>query len=366
VLGSLYSRLALVLLGLFCLVGLVFFALLRLSTEALHDELVQKLNDSLARDIIWAFAASLLLPAVAGLIILKLLTRRLDRLAAAMQAFEANGFAEHTVPPPTVAGGTRDEIGSLARTFSDMAARMVQQVQQLRQTDNMRRELLANVSHDLRTPMASIQGYLETLLLKDGTFTAEERRHHIETALRHSERLSKLIAELFELAKLTREETAIQGESFSLAELVQDVVQKFQLAANSKGIALTASFREDLPFVYADIALIERVLENLIENALRYTPEGGSVRLTLLPGHGTIAVQVSDTGPGIPAESLPQIFDRYYRVEKGLQARGGSAGLGLAIAKRILDLHGRSISVTSELDVGTTFTFELPIAAGLA
>jgi hypothetical protein len=141
------------------------------------------------------------------------------------------------------------------------------------------------------------------------------------------------------------------------------VAQKFQLAANNKGVRIEASLGEGLPFVLADIALVERVLENLLENALRYTPQGGTIRITPMRANGQIAVQVSDSGPGIPAEQLSSIFDRFYRLEPGDQVGSGPAGLGLAIAKRIVELHGGMITVNSLLGKGASFTFELPIAS---
>jgi hypothetical protein len=261
---------------------------------------------------------------------------------------------------------SRDEIGRMGRAFAEMVRRIGEQMQALKRTDAQRRELLANISHDLRTPMASMQGYLETLLLKEGSLTEEERRHYLEIALRHGERLNRLIGELFELGKLVCQETALNPETFPAGELVQDVLQKFQLAASQKGVRIEASLGEGLPFVLADIALIERVLQNLIENALRYTPEGGIIRVSLAREDGRIAVQVSDSGAGIPAEQLPAIFDRFHQVEKGEQVGSGPAGLGLAIAKRILELHGSHITATSTPGLGTTFTFDLPIAKASA
>jgi signal transduction histidine kinase len=139
-----------------------------------------------------------------------------------------------------------------------------------------------------------------------------------------------------------------------MPELVQDVVQKFQLRAEQKGVKLGADFRPDLPLVTGDIALMERVLENLIENAIRYTPAGGSVTVALVAEDGKLTVRVTDTGRGIAEESLPHIFDRFYRGE---EAGGGGAGLGLAIARRILELHGATLSAQSRLNAGTTFSF---------
>ena len=140
---------------------------------------------------------------------------------------------------------------------------------------------------------------------------------------------------------------------------MQDVAQKFQLAAQNAGLRLEARFAPDLPFVCADIGLIERVLENLIENALRYTPAGGIVTLALDPASGGVRVTVKDTGRGIREQDLPHIFERYYRVEDQPDMPG-CAGLGLAITKRILELHGSEITVSSEPAKGTTFAFVLP------
>ena len=332
------------------------------------DSVAQMLEGSyILRLSTWAAAATLLFALLAGLLLFKLLTRRLRRLASAMEAFKRGDFSEQSdfsyrsdVQPWTAQRG--DEMDELGATFNQMADRIRQQVEKLEQTDRLRRELVANVSHDLRTPLTSLQGYLETLLLKEGTLSPHEQRKYLEIATAHSEQLGKLIAELFELAKLNSHEMEPHVEPFSLGELVQDVVQKIRLVAEKKQIRLQTNFRADLPFVSADIQLIERVLENLIENSIRHTEEGGAITVTLIPGNEKIRAQVMDTGCGIPPEDLPYIFDRFYRVGKRHEARTTGAGLGLAIAKRILELHGSSIEAQSTIDVGTTFIFHLPAA----
>jgi signal transduction histidine kinase len=302
---------------------------------------------------------------VAGLLLFASITRPLRKLSRDMDAFVGHDSA---VPSPGSRHGAAvpyddgDEVSRLSHTFAEMADRITLQVQKLREVDLLRRELIANVSHDLRTPLASLQGYLDTLLIKEGQLTPEEQRRFIEIASKHSERLGKLVEELFELAKLDSQVTPIKVESFSMAELVQDVVQKFQLHAQQNGVALEAGVRPDLPLVRGDIALMERVLENLIDNAIRHTPAGGSVTVSLLPENGRFAVRITDTGRGISEEHLPHIFDRFYRVSDST-TRGGGAGLGLAIAKRILELHGTTLSAESVVDRGTTFTFELAVAA---
>jgi signal transduction histidine kinase len=243
-----------------------------------------------------------------------------------------------------------------------MADLIRQQVHQLEETDQLRRELVANVSHDLRTPVTSLQGYLETLLLKEGTLSSQERQRYLEIATAQSKRLGDLIAELFELAKLNSQEMKPRIESFSLSELVQDVVQKFRLAVEAKQMTLQATLGEDLPFVSADIGLIERVLENLIENALRYTPQGGRITVILSRMGEKIMTRVTDTGCGILPEDLPHVFDRYYQVGKKHQSHDKGAGLGLAITKRILELHGSAIEIQSAVNQGTTFAFHLTVA----
>jgi two-component system OmpR family sensor kinase len=232
----------------------------------------------------------------------------------------------------------------------------------LRQTDALRRELVANVSHDLRTPIASLHGYLETLLLKDGQLSRQEQQQYLEIALKHSSRLATLVAELFELAKLDAEDINLQREPLALGELVQDVILKSQLVARDAGVTLQSDIPEGLPLVLADIGMIERVLDNLIDNALRHTQSGGTVKLSLSRHPGCVELRVTDTGCGIAQADMHRIFDRFYRSERTGTDKANGAGLGLAIAKRILDLHGSVINVQSELNVGTTFSFSLPAA----
>ncbi|HEY5594624.1 MAG TPA: ATP-binding protein, partial [Nitrospiria bacterium] len=325
-----------------------------------YDSVAQMLQGSyILRLSTGVVIGGLFFAALAGLVLFNLLTRRLRRLASTMEAFKRSDFSEPLNPSSHDQGRSGDEIDRLDETFRQMTDRIVLQMKKLKETDALRRELVANVSHDLRTPLASLHGYLETLLLKEGTLTPEEQRNYLEIAAKHSERLGKLVSELFELAKLDSRETQPHVEPFSLGELVQDVVQKFRLSAEKKNVRLQARLREDLGFVSADIGLIERVFENLIENALRYTPERGEITVALITETDRITVQVTDTGCGIPQEELPHIFDRFYRVEK--HERSDGAGLGLAIAKRILELHGGSIRAESAVDRGTAFTFHLPV-----
>ncbi|HKJ89068.1 MAG TPA: ATP-binding protein, partial [Gammaproteobacteria bacterium] len=274
--------------------------------------------------------------------------------------FEAAGY--QGPGPDAVPRGRGDEIDRLADAFGTMGERITDQFGQLQQAEEARRELLANVSHDVRTPLASLQGYLETLLLKEESLSAEQRREYLQTTLTHTRRLSRLMSGLLELATLETEEAKPRPEPFSLSELAQDVAQKFGLEAERKGITFDFQIPAGLPTVHGDIGLIERVLDNLIKNAVKYTPEGGQVGLFLERSGNGVAVRVSDTGQGIPEEELPHVFERFYRGSRHLPERQEGTGLGLAIAKRILDLHEVSLEVSSRVDRGTTFAFTLPAA----
>lgn len=303
---------------------------------------------------LWGLAASLLIALLAGALIFAWLTRRLRRLAGAMDDYSAT-------LPRYESSARDDEIDRLGQRFNAMADRIHQQMQQLRETDALRRELIANVSHDLRTPLASLHGYLETLLLKADTLNEAERRRYVEIAVSHSKRLGSLVNELFELATLEACETPPHSEPFTLAELVQDVAQKFQLAASEKGITIRMYMDHKLPFAYGDVGMIQRVLENLIENALRHTPPGGEITLTLGKDQAGIRVQVKDTGCGIPSKELPHIFDRFFSLRKKHEGGTLHAGLGLAIARRIMELHKSMIDVDSTIGRGTTFSFYVPV-----
>ena len=327
----------------------------------LFDSIVQKLKGSYIMQLsAWWLAASLLFVLAAGLLLFAYLTRRLRRLATVMASSDLEQASGQLQSITVGERPPRDEIDRLTITFKQLIDRIQSQVTKLKQADSLRRELVTNVSHDLRTPLATLQGYIETLFLKDESLSADDRRHHLEIAIQHCERLSKLVNELFELSKLDSNEIRVRYEPFNISELVHDVVQKFDLSAQEKQLNIQIDLDPGLPFVNADIAMIERVIENLLENAVRHTPPRGSIQLTLSPQDTDIAVGVSDTGCGIPGEDLPYIFDRFYRREKTQSAKTGYSGLGLAIARRILELHNKAIRVESTPGSGTTFTFLLP------
>jgi two-component system, OmpR family, sensor kinase len=305
----------------------------------------------------WAAAGGLVFAFLAALLLFNRMTRPLRQLTADMETFRQSGFSK---PPDSLRrAGPGNEIDRLAMIFRQMADRIVLQIRDLKEADSLRREFLANITHDLRTPLTSLQGYLETLLMKEGALTPEEQRNYLTIAIKRSNQLGKLVSAIFELAKLDSPDVQVRFEPFSPAELIQDILQKFQLAAENRKIELRMSVAHDIPLVLADIGLTERVFENLIDNALRYTPEQGTISINTAFENGRITVQVSDTGSGIPTEDLPHLFERTYRRTRKDDSSG--SGLGLVITKRILELHGSDIQVNSTVNAGTIFTFNLPV-----
>lgn len=323
-------------------------------TEVLQRSLIMKWSAS-------AVAIALAFAFIAGLILFFLLMRKLRSLSQSMQQFNDNDMKDSKALT-AAAGKPSDEIDTMALTFKAMTQRIHQQMCRLQETDALRRELVANVSHDLRTPLSSLSGYLETLLLKTSDLTEEETRAYLTIAHENAQRLASMVEELFELAKLDANEVQPQQEQFSASELAFDVSQKFHLRAREKNIQLEVDMDESVPYVTADVGMIERVLDNLIDNSLKHTPEGGCVRLRLSTEQGKVQLCVSDTGYGIDEDELPHIFKRFYR--KTDNSEDGSAesglGLGLAIASRIVELHGSRLSVNSVLHQGTSFRFSLP------
>lgn len=307
---------------------------------------------------------SLLFAVLAGLCIYVVLTRRLSRLALAMDSFRRLEFS-HLGPVANLrAQATGDEIDRLTATFKQMAARIIKLVSMLRETDASRRRLVATVAHDLRTPMASLHGYLETLLVKTGELDESERERCVQTALKASERLSRLANELFELARLDIHDEALEVEPFNIGELAHDIVQEFKFAAAERGISLDGQFNGALPMVEGNIGLIQRVFVNLIDNAVRHTPAGGEVTVELTHVEGAVEVAITDSGRGIPVNELTRIFDPLYRVKRGRQAADDGHGLGLAIVKRILELHGSDITATNVPGGGMRFVFHMHEIAG--
>ncbi len=304
------------------------------------------------------FAFSLLAAFGKSLLALRYLTRNLRNIERTVHRFEEGDYAARI---PTDGSG---EFADIATTFNAMATRIDQNIDEIKSVDKLRRELIANISHDLRTPLAIIQGFVETLLMKNDTMAAGEREKHLNTVYNSTDRLSGLVGQLFEYSKLEARQIEPRKEAFDVGELAQDVAHKFTFLAKSKNIEIRLEMPDRLPRIFADLGLVERVLNNLMDNALKFTPAGGQVLLKMRADHNQVQVTVADTGPGIPESELPFLFDRYRKGERTAAGGNAGAGLGLAIVKKILELHDQSIEIRSKVREGTSFVFGLPLVGG--
>ncbi len=278
---------------------------------------------------------------------LRHLTRRMVAWSEHMGIVDAHGAV------------AADEITALKLQFDTLSMHIENQVAQIKRSDAQRRELIASISHDLRTPLASLHGYLETVLLKGEQLPTAMRRQYLSTALRNSEQVSTLIAALFELSKLEAGVIAPQLDCLSMAELIQDIALRFRLRAQQLGVEIGTVVDPAAPAVLGDVSLIERIFENLLDNALRNTQHGERIELGMQAARDCLHIRVKDTGRGINKTDLPHVFERLYR---GAQQGSQGCGLGLSIVRRIVELHGGSVTVASEAGAGTTVQFTLPYA----
>jgi len=290
-----------------------------------------------------------------GLLAIWLITHNLRVIIQTVKQFE-QGDLKARIPVKS-----EDELGGLAATFNRMADTLLKNIDQLKQVDHLRKELIANISHDLRTPLSVIHGYVETISIKKDTITTEEHEKYLNIILKSTERLKDLVSDLFQLSQLEARQVEPHLETFAIAELISDLTSKYQVLANAKKINLKSNIEDQQALVRADLALMERVMQNLLDNALQHTPENGEIALSVSAKNAQVSVAVSNTGEGIPENELEQIFDRYY-TKSSKEATG--AGLGLAIVKNILEIHNSVIQVKSKIQEGTTFFFNLPQIAG--
>ena len=308
-------------------------------------------------------ASALLFLLLASLLLFYALTRPLRKLTKEIKAFEnfdegARGFLEKVDTPKEVQ--KQGELNQLKYSFHQMEQRIIAQLARLNKQDQIRREFLSYVSHDLRTPLAGMKAYLETLELKQDSMPLMERQKFLQKAISNGERLEGMINELFELTRLESNQVELNEEEFQIGDLLSDIVASLEQKAKHKRVVLKIECEDPQAQVYADIAKIERVIQNLVENAIRYSHERGSVVLrTEGVVDGSILVKIIDHGAGIAPDHLPHIFEPYYRASDAYKLKHMGAGLGLAISQRLLGLHGFKLEVVSELGVGTIFSFKL-------
>ena len=274
-----------------------------------------------------------------------------------------DGHDMNASSPEHVRVGSRDDASALLDT---LRARLNAQYGKLAEQDRSRRELFAGISHDLRTPLTTLEGYLETLLIAPERLDAETTRRYLSIAYRQSRRLQRLIGELFELSRLESGELVPVREPFSPLELAHDALQDVAMAAERRGVRLSvtpASVADDSLDVDADIALVQRVFENLLGNALRYTGEGGTIGIALCRDEAArVRISVSDDGAGMRPEDAARVFEPRFTPDPDARHDEERAGLGLAIVDRIVSLHGGRIDVRNLSPSGCCFTVTLPAA----
>lgn len=285
-----------------------------------------------------------------GVVMSRSLTAPLNNLAAAAKAIGARNLSQRVEEKGS------DELKAVARSFNEMAAT-------LEQAEQLRRNLLADVAHELRTPLSILQGNLRAIL--DEVYPLDQTE--MARLYEHTRFLSRLVNDLHELAQAEARQLPLHRQDTNLAQLVKTTAEGFRPGAIEKGVALDVLLPADSPCLQVDPARLTQVLQNLLANALRHTPAGGKIMIRLEPEPGTMHLAVADTGDGIPAEYLPHIFDRFYRSDPARSRDRGGAGLGLAIARAIIEAHDGRITATSNgvPGQGSIFTIQLPIQASL-
>jgi len=287
-------------------------------------------------------------------------TRPLRRLNRDIQQLKAVGFDKSKVSLTPWMPNSSNEVHQLGVAFGEMVNQINGQLNLLQQSDVQRRELLADISHDLRTPLSSLQGYLEMIAHKGEQLSAQARAKHINTVLNNTLQLKLLIDQIFELTHLEGGQVSLNLETFNLAELLYDIMAKFNLATSAKNINVSVEPSSSYTQVHSDIAKLERVISNLVENAIRHTGDNGKITLIIEEyNDNQCRLTIKDNGTGIKAEELPYIFDTRYRASNAIQDKNKHTGLGLAITKKLLELLKSDIKVQSTLGKGTSFSFSL-------
>ena len=317
--------------------------------------------DSIRRRMLASTALAFVLPILIAALIARRVSHRLGRIIEYAAQLAQGNFTPQHLPVAS------DELGQLGGRLTETAGKLRGMVDALEREHNeleklerVRKDFVINVSHELRTPLASIQGYTETLL--DGAMEEPELNLKFLTIIRkNAERLANLISDLLTLSRVELKQQKFQFASQRVARLLNDSVDSMQPMAKRKSIELRLPPHPENWHVFCDSEAVHQILTNLMDNALKYTPEGGTITITAERSGKMILVTVRDTGVGIPKEELPRLFERFYRVDKARSRELGGTGLGLAIVKHLALSQGGDVQVSSELGVGSSFSFTLPV-----
>lgn len=304
--------------------------------------------------IVWGIGlVTILIITVVSLRVSKWITRPVHEVADVAQAIGRGELDRRMLVR------SRDEIGTLATAINQMADKLGNDIRSLKKLERVRSEFLANVSHELRTPIFSIQGFLETLL--DGAVDDPSvNREFLDKAHRQTIRLNTLLNDLIEISRIESGDMKMSFRYFPVVEFVTQVVEEMRGLAAKKNITLDIVSEADLnENVYGDRERLKQAVVNLIDNGIKYTDPGGRVTCRIRPDGSECSIDVEDTGSGIAEEHLSRIFERFYRVDRDRSRAVGGTGLGLAIVKHIVEAHGGTVTVTSEVGKGSRFSFRL-------
>ena len=283
------------------------------------------------------------------------LTRPLEALTLAAEQMKQGRYTQRVAVPKT-----QDELGRLASTFNDMANTIEADVKELRHQEQARRDLTANIAHDLATPLTAIQGFSEALA--DEVITdAEGRQETAQRIGREVQRLRRLVKDLQQMSSLESGHAQLDLAPLDMHTLVDETLNVIQPECEQMGISLQNEIASETPLVMADSDRITQVLLNLLDNARRHTLKGGSITIRAYSKDNMLYTQIRDTGIGIDATDLPHIFERFYRANRSRNGASGGSGLGLSIVKAIITAHGGNIWAESEPGQGTVVTFTLPL-----
>ena len=302
---------------------------------------------------------TLLLLLLILLALFRYFTSPIRQLVSEIEAIKAVKFDQSKVNLSQWQHSKNNEVHRLGATFKDMVSQINLQFAQLTENDRIRRELLTHLSHDLRTPLATMQGYLETMVIKGDRLSSQEQTQYLATAQRNGMQLKRLIDQIFELAHLEDGQVTVNLETFAIGELLHDIIAKFALKAKARDINLTLQPQQCQYIVYSDIAKLERIVTNLLENALRHTSEGGEVAIRVSQLTDKVRVAVTDNGSGISKKDIAYIFDARYRASNAIEDSTPHAGLGLAISQKLSRILKSELFVDSQLGLGSNFSLSL-------
>jgi len=319
-----------------------------------NKQMVQSQNAEIFKIILEAVLIGFVISTVISIIISKTLLSPIQGMTKAAEAMADGDFSRK------INVESEDEIGLLAETFNDMAMQIGTMVEELKNAEMLRREFVANVSHELRTPLTSIRTYAETMSDIPG-IPQETEEEFLRVIINESDRMTKIVQDLLELSRFDSGTSQLAAEEFSIEQSLRDVHAAIVLEARKRNHVLNLELEWKLPKIIGDRSRVEQVLMNIISNALKYTPDGGTIGIFSGSSGNNVWVKIEDTGVGIPAEDLSRVFDRFYRVDKARTRESGGTGLGLSIASEIVSRHGGSINIDSAPGVGTTVTVTLPI-----